>query len=182
MENEQNKVKLFWQNLNSRQKKVFVAGGIVIAILLVIGFAASVNMTKEMNDDKSGNETTSSDDTSDGEGSEAENGEEDDVVDTKNYATTTPIEGGDVNSIDTYLPHETTAEIAPELTEEGILDIEYSIQVDKDNKVITVYVYDMNDKKVRADAEAYLASIPAEVLSGYEIQTLPYYSDDEWTE
>ena len=170
MEDESNKAKLFWQNLNSRQKKVFVIGGVVIAALLVIGFVASMDMMK-----KTDNEITEN------SSDEVTGNDEGDTTEVEDYVdpTITPIEGGDVNNIDTYLPHEKRVEIAPELTERGILGFDYSIQVDKDNKIITAYIYNIDDEKAKAEAEAYLATIPAEVLEGYEIKVMPYYSDDE---
>ncbi|MBR2997310.1 hypothetical protein IKF33_02690 [Candidatus Saccharibacteria bacterium] len=165
-------MKLFWQNLSQKQKIGFVIGGVIIVILLVIGFVASMNAMQDQSGSEN-NETVNSGEES-SEGGNTENGGDDGYID----PIKTPIEGGDVNNIDTYLPHEATIEISPELSEDDIFDIEYSIDVDKNNKIITIYLFDEDDAEVRARAEAYLATIPAEVLEGYKIETTVFYDEE----
>lgn len=167
--NEPNGVKMFWYNLNRRQRNVFIAGSIVVAILLVVGFVVSMDLIKK----NAGDEIA--DTASEGVDENPVDEVSDDYVDP---ATITPIEGGDPDDIDTYLPHITSREITPELTEHGILDVKYDIEIDKDSEVITIRVYDMNDTEARAEAEEYLAKIPSEVLEGYRIETKTFYDND----
>lgn len=172
-------IRLFWQNLSRRQKYIFIVGIIVIVILLVIGFVVSMNMA---NNDSGANgdsstEGGSSSSTSSEEGG-GENNEEDDAllgekVDEENYvdATKTPIEGGDPNSIDTYLPHALVAEpVSDPETQDDTTDAIWSIELDKNTKEIWLFMHDLEDQGVRDAMEAYLNTIPAELLDGYTIR------------
>lgn len=180
---EPNKIKLFWQNLSRKQKIGFMVGGIIIVVLLVIGFVVSMNMAEESgtggfgaNGESSTTRTSGGDENNEGdaEDNDALSGggsNEDNYVD----ATTTPIEGGDPNNIDTYLPHTVMTEpVYDEETQETIQEAAWSIEINKSTKEILLFMHNLDDQETKDTMYAYLNSIPAELTEGYSIEEVEF--------
>ncbi len=168
MPKEPSSLKIFWQNLSSKQRYMLIIGGVVIMVLLVVVVVMIVNQENsgQSTDEKNGvggtEVSSEEDDSTTMSGETAE-----DYVD----ATATPIEGGDPNDINTYLPHTLMSEtVYDEGTQEEIKGAIWSIEVDKEKKEIWLFMHNLDDQETKDVMRTYLDSIPQELLKEYSIK------------